>query len=204
MPRRPRVVAVGAPHHVTQRGNYRQTVFHTDDDRLFYLDRLRRKAADYGLSILGWCLMPNHIHVVAVPSQPFSMAKAFGQTHHAYARRINGFRRRYGHFWQNRYYSCPLDRAHLIEALAYVDLNPVRARLAEQPEDYKWSSARAHLTRRDPHNLLDDFLWSDLDRGRDWADVLAARPAGPSFERKLDAALRHGRPLGKLAKAAGE
>jgi len=127
------------------------------------------------------------------------MAKALGQTHHTYARRSNSLRRTTGHLWQNRFYSCPLGPSHLVEALAYADLNPVRGRLADQPEDYPWSSASAHITHSDPTRLLDDWRWSDIDRARDWGEVLAARPAGRPFERSLQAALRHGRPLGDPA-----
>ena len=196
MPRRPRVVAVDVPHSITQRGNNRQTVFRTDADRHFYLDLLRRKCDQHGLSVLGWCLMPNHVHLVAVPAQSDSMAKALGQTHHTYALRSNRLRRTTGHFWQSRFYSCPVGPSHLIEALAYTDLNPVRARLADEPEAYPWSSAQVHITHADPTGLLDDWRWSDIDRARDWAEVLAARPAGRPFECRLQAALRHGRPLG--------
>jgi len=196
MPRRPRVAAVDVPHHITQRGNNRQTVFRTDADRHFYLDLLRRKCDQHGLAVLGWCLMQNHVHIVAVPAHLDSMAKALGQTHHTYALRFNRLRRTTGHFWQNRFYSCPVGPSHLIEALAYTDLNPVRTRLADEPGAYPWSSAQAHITHSDPIGLLDVWRWSDIDRTRDWAEVLAARPAGRSFERRLQTALRHGRPFG--------
>ncbi len=193
------MVAVGVPHHITQRGNNRQIVFSTDADRLSYLDTLRRKCRDHGLDVLGWSLMPNHVHFVVVPNQPDSMAKALGQTHHTYALRFNRLRRRSGHLWQNRFYSCPLGPTHLIEALAYVDLNPVRARLADRPEAYAWSSAQAHITHSDSTRLLDNWRWADIDLDRDWSDLLTARPAGVQFRRELHAGLIHGRPFGDPA-----
>ena len=196
MPRQPRVVAVGAPHHITQRGNNRIPVFRSDADRLFYLDTLRRKARDHGLAVLGWCLMPNHVHLVAVPSRADSLARALGETHRLHAQRFNRLYRRSGHLWQNRFYSCPLGDAHLLEALAYVDLNPVRARLADRAEAYRWSSAAAHIVHADPHELLDDWIWSDIDRGHDWRDLLASRPLSATAARALRYATRHGRPLG--------
>ena len=196
MPRRPRVVAVDVPHHITQRGNNRQTVFLTDADRLSYLDTLRRKCREHSLALLGWCLMPNHVHLVAIPAHQHSIARAIGQTHHTFALHANRLRRRSGHFWQNRFYSCPVGPSHLIEALAYVDLNPVRARLAHTPTAFPWSSARPHLAHHDPADLLDLFHWSDIDRHHDWAEVLAARPAGRHFRRSLHAAERRGTPLG--------
>ena len=96
MSRQSRVVAVGVPYHITQRGNNRQTVFRSDADRLFYLDTLRRKSREHGLSILGYCLMSNHVHLVATPRQETSLARAIGQTHFIYAQRFNRTRGRGG------------------------------------------------------------------------------------------------------------
>lgn len=100
MSRQARVVAEAVPHHATQRGNNRQDIFLTDDDRLFYLQTLRQKSEQFGLTILGYCLMTNHVHVVAVPRRADSLAKALGQTHWRYAMRFNRDRRRSGHLWQ--------------------------------------------------------------------------------------------------------
>jgi putative transposase len=115
-----RVVAVGVPHHVTQRGNNRQQVFFSDAQRRHYLTLLGEHAVRSGLGILGYCLMPNHIHAVVVPTAEVSMAQAFGHTHNAYARHFNALRSRSGHLWQNRFYSTPMDDAHLLRALQYV------------------------------------------------------------------------------------
>jgi putative transposase len=132
MSRQARVVVEGVPHHVTQRGNNRQDIFLADEDRHFYLKTLREKSEQFGLTITGYCLMTNRIHLIAVPRHPDSLAKALGQTHWRYAMRFNRLHRRSGHLWQNRFYSCPLGPSHLATALAYVDLNPVRARLVAQ------------------------------------------------------------------------
>ncbi len=132
------MVAVVVPHHVTQRGNNRQQVFFSDAQRRFYLTLLAEHAERNRLTVLGYCLMPNHVHAVVVPMAETAMAKAFGRTHNIYARHLNALRRRSGHLWQNRFYSAPLDRSHLLRALRYVDLNPVRARLVERAEDYRW------------------------------------------------------------------
>jgi hypothetical protein len=78
MSRQARVVAEAVPHHVTQRGNNRQDIFLTDDDRRFYIDLLREKSAQFGVTLLGYCLMTNHVHLVAVPSHANSLAKALG------------------------------------------------------------------------------------------------------------------------------
>ncbi len=78
MSRQARVVAEGVPHHATQRGNNRQDIFLTDDDRRFYIQTLREKSEQFGLTILGYGLMTNHVHVVAIPRRADSLAKAPG------------------------------------------------------------------------------------------------------------------------------
>ena len=113
-----RVAAAGAPHHITQRGNNRQDVFLLDDDRRFYLQTLHERSHRHGVTLLGYCLMTNHVHLVAIPEQPDSLARALGQCHLRYAQ---GFNRRYGHtghLWQNHFYSCPLGRTHLMAGAA--------------------------------------------------------------------------------------
>ena len=135
MPRIARVVAAGAPHHVTQRGNARQPVFFCDHDRPSYLALLAEWNRRCGVQLLGYCLMTNHVHLVVVPATERSLAKAIGRTHYLYTRYVNHCRQRSGHLWQNRFFSTVLDRDHLVVALRYVDLNPVRARLASSAGD---------------------------------------------------------------------
>ena len=89
MPRAARVVAVGAPHHITQRGNNRQDVFWVDEDRRFYVEALREDSRRYGLCILGYCLMKNHVHLVVVPERGNTLARAMQRTHSRYAQRFN-------------------------------------------------------------------------------------------------------------------
>ena len=78
MARMARVVAEGAPHHITQRGNNRQDVFLLDEDRRFYLETLKAKCREHGVAVLGYCLMTNHVHLVAIPQHPDSLARALG------------------------------------------------------------------------------------------------------------------------------
>jgi putative transposase len=122
MPRTKRVVAVGYPHHITQRGNYRQDVFYSEQDRAVYLSLVAAYAADFDLRLLGFTLMTNHVHWVAVPGRPDSLARAFGRAHNDYSRWFNIKNHRAGHLWQNRFFSCPLDPAHLAQAMRYVEL----------------------------------------------------------------------------------
>jgi putative transposase len=145
MPRRPRVVIPGVPHHLTQRGNDRQPVFYSTANRSFYLSLLARHSARYGLNILGYCLMNNHVHIIGIPQRENSLAKTLARTHSEYAQSVNRTRERSGHLWQNRFFSCPMGPTHLQRAMLYVDMNPVRAGLVTAPCDWLWSSARAHV-----------------------------------------------------------
>ena len=146
MSRISRVVAVDLPHHITQRGNYRQDVFLSDDDRRKYLFWLQEYSIKYGLSILVYCLMQNHVHFIAIPKKEDSLAKTFNATHMRYAQHINKKLSRRGHLWQGRFYSCVLDEPHLILACRYVERNPVRAKIVGEPWQWPWSSALAHIS----------------------------------------------------------
>ncbi len=154
-----RVVIPGVWHHITQRGNRRQTVFFRDSDRKQYLDLLRRYCARYGVKVTGYCLMTNHVHVLAVPLSQASLARAFGRAHNDYSRWLNVARGDTGHLWQSRYYSCPMDDDHQWAALRYVELNPVRAGLVAAAEDWVWSSAAAHVGANDAAPFLDLADW---------------------------------------------
>ena len=103
----------GLPHHITQRGNNRRDVFFSSANRETYLELLRGYCAEIGTRVLGYCLMTNHIHLIATPQRENSLAKAFGRTHNDYSRWLNISRHESGHVWQNRFYSCPLERRHL-------------------------------------------------------------------------------------------
>jgi REP element-mobilizing transposase RayT len=122
-------------YHVTQRGNYRQTIFLTEKDRATYMQLVVRAACDYGLALLGWCLMTNHVHWLVTPSEPTSMAFTFRRAHSQYSMLVNGtHHRRRGHLWQGRFYSCPLNESHFCAALAYIERNPIRANLTLTPK----------------------------------------------------------------------
>jgi putative transposase len=143
MPRFARAVGIGLAHHITQRGLDRQQIFFGDKDRHTYLDCLVNYCDQARVRILAYCLMQNHIHVVAVPEEADSFAVALRRAHGRYALYLNASRGRTGHLWQNRFYSCALDEHHLRVALRYVERNPVRANIVERPEQHQWSSAAA-------------------------------------------------------------
>ena len=145
MPRRARVVFEGVVHHITQRGNYRQNVFEDDSDKRKYVEFIREYSEKYGMKIYAYCLMSNHVHFIAAPVKEDSLAMTFKYANMRYSSYFNKKNKRSGHLWQGRFYSCPLQFEHALEALRYVERNPVRARMVELPWEYEWSSAREHV-----------------------------------------------------------
>jgi putative transposase len=174
MPRVARIVVPNVPHHVTQRGNNRQEVFFVDDDRRAYLKTLAEQCRKHGVRVLGYCLMTNHVHLIAVPATADALARAIGRAHWLYARYVNRLHRRSGHLWQNRFYSSAMDEDHCLLAMRYAERNPIRAGLCRIARRYRWSSAAAHCGGKDESGLLDGRLWKRLSAGLNWADQLAA------------------------------
>lgn len=149
MARLARVVIPGLPHHVTQRGNGGARTFFSDEDFALYRDLLGAACRAAEVEVWAWCLMPNHVHLVLVPSDRDGLRRALASVHRRYAGVIHARRRRTGHFWQGRFGCVVMDEDHLAAALRYVSLNPVRARLVRRARDWRWSSVRAHCDDRD-------------------------------------------------------
>jgi len=185
----------GCAHHITQRGNNRQDVFFVDDDRYVYLELLAEQARKYGLDIAGYCLMGNHVHIVAIPQAEDSLANAVGRTHFRYTQYINRFHKRSGHLWQGRFYSCPLDEPHFWLAMRYVELNPVRAKICRKPWRYEWSSAAVHVDAKSRSELLNLPRWYDMISDEQWRKELNAKIDETKLVR-LRANTHTGRPLG--------
>ena len=145
MPRFRRLVVPGYPHHVTQRGVRRQTVFFEDNDYKEYLSLAAELLDTLDLSFWAYCLMPNHIHAVVLPGKERDLANYFAPLHRRYARRTNRKHDWRGHLWQERFFSVVMDESHTVAAMRYVELNPVRAGLCEAVHEWPWSSARGNL-----------------------------------------------------------
>ena len=191
-----RVVAPGFPHHITQRGNRRQQTFFSDDDYQAYLGLMHEWCAHYQVDIWGYCLMPNHVHLIAIPSSEESLALAIGEAHRRYTRRVN-FREQWrGHLWQDRFASYVMDQYYLLSCVRYIEMNPVRARLVSNPAEWRWSSARAHLDGHDDDLVRAAALLEIVNT--DWAEFLSAEMTTGEVTamRKHE---RTGRPLGDPA-----
>lgn len=195
MARIARISAAGVPYHVTQRGNGRQNVFQSEADYRLYLDLLRANCNKFRLELWAFCLMPNHVHLIAVPMRPDSMARTLGRTHADYARHFNLKHRACGHVWQARFFSCPLDDAHLWRAMAYVERNPVRAGLVGDAVQWQWSSAGAHCG--DGQWQLARFgKWREFFDGERWMEVLRTSIDEEAWAERVRLATERGRPLG--------
>src|ERR1700736_2111037 len=192
MARLARVVVPGYPHHVTQRGNGRARTFFGDQDYALYRDLLAENCRTAGVEVWAWCLMPNHVHLILVPSDPDGLRRALARVHRSYAGIVQARRKRSGHFWQGRFGAVAMDEPHLAAALRYVALNTVRARLVQRAQDWRWSSAAAHLRGKDDGVTA---LKPVRDRYPRFADLLAIEPETDLFDR-LRAAESIGRPLG--------
>lgn len=191
MPRIARLVLPGYPHHVTQRGNYQQTVFSIERDYKYYLSLLKKYAGEYSLSILSFCLMPNHVHFICVPSKKESLANTFKTTHMLYAQYLNKKNNLNGHLWQGRFFSSILDEKYLYVALRYVENNPLRAGLVKAPWDWKWSSARSHV--KGEYSNLDLGEISQFIEIKDWVAYLIESVAKESIDTLRNNTLK-GRP----------
>ena len=193
MARMARIVIPNVPHHITQRGNRSQKVFFSDNDKVTYLELLRKHTQESGLKFWAYCLMDNHIHLIAVPEKEDSLAKGIGDTHKYYTRMVN-FRENWrGYLWQGRFSSFPLDEKYLYAAIRYVERNPVRAGIVKRAEDYEFSSAKGHVYKTKDLLLSDNFVVEEI---KDWREFLAGE------DKKQDIKLfkkhaRVGRPLGQ-------
>lgn len=185
------------PHHVTQRGNYRQKIFNTDSDRERYLLWVAEYSKKNNLSILAYCLMENHVHFLVVPGAVQSLANAFKYAHMRYSGYFNKKHSEFGHLWQGRFYSCVLDGRHLLAAARYIELNPVRAGLVKQPQEWKWSSASAHCNGGGGDFDFDlKELWEYTGTGQlEWKGFLAGVESTEEVS-DIRTYTHTGRPLG--------
>jgi putative transposase len=183
MARHARIIIPGIPHHVSQRGNGRQQTFFGDDDCALYRDLLKTHAAAHGVAVWSRVLMPDHVHLILVPEYEDSLRATLARVYRAYAGHIHAREQRTGLFWQGRFGCVPMDEAHLMAAISYLALNPVRAQKVKRAEDWQWSSVHAHLDPATGDGLTDTA--PVLERVGDFAgllrsgedDVLSKSPA---------------------------
>lgn len=192
MPRIARIIAPGYPHHVTQRGNNRATVFFDDEDRQTYLKLLSIYAGKYKFQILAYCLMDNHIHLLVTPETDISLARGIGLANMLYTQYSNRKFHQSGRIWQNRFFSCVVEGNDYLWTVArYIERNPVKAGICEVAEAYLWSSARAHVLGQ-TDSLLSPESWLDEDERNSYAAFLGFQ------DNDADIAIRQATRSGRL------
>jgi putative transposase len=160
MARLSRLTLAGYPHHVIQRGNNGQAIFATQEDHRYWLDLLRDNARKYFVAVHAYVLMENHVHILATPQTVDGLPQMMQAIGRSYVRYFNAARGRTGTLWEGRYRSTVLQaQSHLLDCMAYIDLNPVRSGLVESPAAYAWSSHGHYLGRKvdkciSPHALF--------------------------------------------------
>ena len=187
-----RLVIPYCPHHIIQRGNRRQRVFFSEDDKNLYLQILNYHCRKESVEIWCYCLMDNHVHLIAVPKKTENLARAIGAIHRKYTYMINIRHNWKGYLWQGRFLSYPMDEKYLYLAVRYIERNPVRAGIVRKAEDYPWSSAKAHVFRK-PDNVLTKFYLNSVIK--DWSSYLQEEER----EEDIDLLRKHersGQPLG--------
>ncbi len=184
-----RIVIPNIPHHVTQRGNRRETVFFEDNDYRAYLSLLTDSARKAETEIWAYCLMPNHVHLILVPSHEDGLRATLGDVHRRYTGRINSRNEWTGHLWQGRFGSVAMDEEHLMNAVRYVSMNPVRAKIVERAADWPWSSVGAHLSGKDSELIKAAPV---LDRCPDFAAMLESDES-----EELNKTLRNAETIGR-------
>ena len=200
MARIARIVVPGLPHHVTQRGNRREPIFLQKGDYALYRDLLAERCAANGVACWAYCLMPNHVHLILTPTTEGGLSRAVGEAHRRYTAFFNARARVTGHLFQGRFSSAAMDEAHLLAALRYLALNPVRAGLVARAQDWRPCSVGAHLSSR--NDVLVDVA-PVLSRVANFRDLLAADDGEASLSEVFEAAGMIGRPLGDEAFLAG-
>ena len=192
MARLARVILPGYPHHITQKGNRRQDVFFKDGDYQYYIELLKEWCQQQSVEVWSYCLMTNHVHLIVMPKKNSDLSKAIGEVHRRYTRMIN-FREKWrGYLWQGRFASFPMQKTWLANAMAYVELNPVKAGIVKHAWDYPWSSVHAHLSGHDENGLVEVSKMQELFG--DWKNYLLNAQGLPMEE--IEAHNKTGRPLG--------
>lgn len=170
MARKARLSVPEVPYHITARANFGRFIFNSDKDRRLYATLFQENAQRQGVEVYAWCIMGNHVHFVIEPKAEDSMAELFRVLQQRYSRYVNKKSNTYGQNWQGRFYSSPLDVKHLYEAIRYVELNPVRAKITDDIENYKWSSAKGRFDGQ--HEIRIDSVEQYLEI-EDWREYLS-------------------------------
>ncbi|GMV31876.1 MAG: hypothetical protein AMXMBFR59_40010 [Rhodanobacteraceae bacterium] len=179
MARLPRLDLPGIPQHVVQRGNNRLPCFLDDDDRPRYLHLLQEALIDTAVKLHAYVLMSNHVHLLVTPPECGAVSRLMQKLGRQYVGQFNARHRRTGTLWEGRYKSCLVDDdGYLLQCSRYIDLNPVRARMTDDPVAFPWSSCASLCGRGNdpllsPHRTYAELGNSREERGNAYRSLLA-------------------------------
>jgi putative transposase len=155
MPRIARLIVENAAYHVMVRGNRKQLIFTEKTDYIKYFDLLRHYKKRYGFKLYGYCLMPNHVHLILQVKKKGDLPKIMQGLNQTYTIWFNKTYGKVGHLWQGRYKNMVIqNNRYLFECIEYVEFNPIRAGMTRSPFDYPWSSWQQRFGHKND-NLLD-------------------------------------------------
>lgn len=150
MPRKSRIDLPSYPQHVIQRGNNKQTCFHQTADFKAYAYWLRQYSVQFDVSVHAWVFMSNHVHILCTPNKSNAISAMMQSLGRQYVRYFNDKYKRTGTLWEGRYKACIVESdAYLIQLYKYIELNPVRAKMVKEAEDYVWSSFQINALGKD-------------------------------------------------------
>lgn len=165
MPRRPRLAIAGIPCHIIQRGNNRSACFFAEDDYRCYLQTLAEQAHKYHCHIHAYVLMTNHVHLLVTPEKTDSISLMMKHLGQRYVQYVNKTYRRSGTLWEGRFRSCPTqEEAYVLACYRYIELNPLRAGMVNDPGDYPWSSYQTNALGENDTLLSPHYLYMRLGR----------------------------------------
>lgn len=202
MPRLPRLILAGHPHHVIQRGNNRQAIVHDDADRQRFLALLKDCAVQHRVAIHAYVLMDNHVHLLATPETADGLSQMMQALGRRYVAAFNLRHQRSGTLWEGRFRAALIDsERYLLACMRYIELNPVRAGMVSEPQEFRWSSAAHHLGRaQDPLVVEHSLYWSmgntPFEREAAYRD-LVHQGLSPDEQARITQSTLRGWPLGE-------
>jgi len=184
MSRRLRRIIPGIPYHVTHRGNHREAILSDDECRAIYVSIMRQWQHRTNVQVAAFVLMPNHVHFICVSPTETALSRWIQHGHREYSKWLNTERGAGGHNWEGRFFSVPMDDEHCLNALRYVEQNPVAARMVQRAWDWRWSSAAHHCGLGPQPSLLDLDLRPAGMTAPAWRQALL-EPSAADFRARL-------------------
>jgi len=194
MPRIKRGLFDGLIYHVFNRGNNSQEIFHKDQDFVVFIELMKEAKRRYPISILAYCLMPNHFHLVLWPTKAYLISNWMQWLMNTHVRRYHKHYGTSGHIWQGRFKCFIIQRdRHLLTILRYVERNPVRAKIVNSANDWPWSSHRMRITQS-PNEIIDNV---PIELPSGW-DKYVDNPLTVTELEQLRKSVNRQRPFGNL------